>query len=337
MAPTLGPKRSWSGRSSGAKSTAAIPTAATAATERTAGLNEPASSKRETSTQLACPPRSRYVRSGETGDASQSPPNAGSSARAGGKKGSKGEGFPGGGELQRRHQPPQQQQQSSGVGSGGDSAQRSDGRANFFFGADYAGKSKGRARAEQDAAARARLSEGDADGKGAALLGGGMSPGSVASKALRFLGGGQQNDDLSYSKKAIAPPPQEEAPPGLEPLDSAASDHGGGGMSAEQQGRSQSGQAAADSDAHFQVGFPPHFDGGLRKSGSGSEDGSTSSSTSSKVRGSGDSLGTKSGSTSLLSMLSGSPRSLGTAPDSTGSPRTPLSDNISTDGGSGSA
>lgn len=83
--------------------------------------------------------------------------------------------------------------------------------------------------------------------------------------------------------------------------------------------------------ADVQVAFPPDFDD-PRKNGSGSEDGNGGS----KARGSGDSLGTKSGSTSLLSMMSGSPRSISTAHDSTGaSPRTPLSDHSSTDGGGG--
>ena len=86
-------------------------------------------------------------------------------------------------------------------------------------------------------------------------------------------------------------------------------------------------------DADVQVAFPPDFDD-PRKNGSGSEDGNGSS----KARGSGDSLGTKSGSTSLLSIMSGSPRSISTAHDSTGaSPRTPLSDHSSTDGGATAA
>ncbi|CAN0345482.1 unnamed protein product [Ectocarpus sp. 12 AP-2014] len=98
---------------------------------------------------------------------------------------------------------------------------------------------------------------------------------------------------------------------------SVAGDGGGGG----------------EAESDVQVSFPPHFDDG-RKSGSGSENGSSSSSTC-KARG--DSLGTKSGSTSLLSMMSGSPRSIGTAPDSAagGSPRTPLSDNSSAHDGGG--
>ncbi|CAB1112496.1 unnamed protein product [Ectocarpus sp. CCAP 1310/34] len=88
-----------------------------------------------------------------------------------------------------------------------------------------------------------------------------------------------------------------------------------------------------EAESDVQVSFPPHFDDG-RKSGSESENGSSSSSTC-KARG--DSLGTKSGSTSLLSMLSGSPRSIGTAPDSAagGSPLTPLSDNSSAHDGGG--
>lgn len=86
-------------------------------------------------------------------------------------------------------------------------------------------------------------------------------------------------------------------------------------------------------DGDVQVAFPPDFDD-PRKNRSGSDDGNGSS----KARGSGDSLGTKSGSTSLLSMMSGSPRSISTAHDSTGaSPRTPLSDHSSTDGGAAPA
>lgn len=109
----------------------------------------------------------------------------------------------------------------------------------------------------------------------------------------------------------------------------AAPRGGDGTMSARHQQQQQQQMAEAD----VQVAFPPDFDD-PRKNGSGSEDGNASS----KARSSGDSLGTKSGSTSLLSMMSGSPRSISTAHDSTGaSPRTPLSDHSSTDGGAATA
>ncbi|CAM9348260.1 unnamed protein product [Ectocarpus fasciculatus] len=129
-------------------------------------------------------------------------------------------------------------------------------------------------------------------------------------------------------------PRKDEAPPGFEPLDTSASDSGGGsgnGMSSGRHNRPVAG-GGGEAESDVQVNFPPHFDDG-RKSGSGSENGSSSSTC--KARG--DSLGTKSGSTSLLSMMSGSPRSIGTAPDSAtgGSPCTPLSDSSSAHDGGG--
>ncbi len=64
MAPALGLGRSWSARSLGSSSGAAIPTTPTPITEHPARLHEP--TKNETPTQLACPLRSRYVGSGNS-------------------------------------------------------------------------------------------------------------------------------------------------------------------------------------------------------------------------------------------------------------------------------
>lgn len=70
MSPALNPRRSWGARSLGSSGDV-IPTTPTSIAEHPARLHKP--SKYATPTQLACPPRSRYVWSGETATASRSP------------------------------------------------------------------------------------------------------------------------------------------------------------------------------------------------------------------------------------------------------------------------
>ncbi|CAN0339112.1 unnamed protein product [Pylaiella littoralis] len=230
------------------------------------------------------------------------------------------------------------------------------GRANLFFAADYASSNK----AGTDQASSKQPVAGLVEPKPTGLLGVGGSSDSVASegvaaKARRFLDGrrsreagaraGPQREvselqdlsslDPTSSGAYRASARKDEAPPGLDPLKSATAVDGvcGSGMSSPRQHQhDRQGLDDRDEDSNVRVAFPPHFDDDRKsRSRSASEDGGNEKSR--------DSLGTKSGSTSLLSIMSGSPRSLGTAHDSaTGSsPRTPLSDHSSTDGGNAAA
>lgn len=111
MSPALGPGRAWRARSLGSSGNA-IPTTPTAVTEHAARLHEP--TKHETPTQLACPLRSRYVWSGETGSLSVGGDSPGGKQRhSSGSGGGGGDGgvLEGGGRGGSREEQKQQQHQ----------------------------------------------------------------------------------------------------------------------------------------------------------------------------------------------------------------------------------